>query len=218
MFRAWEISQQRASSKNNKACVRGFTLIEVLVSIGILSIGLLSVAALIGSTMNTGTNARYMNMANVLASEKLDGLNKWPSTDKNVACTAGTCGALTGAATCAANDDYCDQVTMSESTGANYETQTQMVNGNPVTTTIVQTSAGCVDTPGNCGVASPAGAGSTFTRRWLITTPVTVTSATGTNTSVGTAATGPRRITVLVTLNNQNVHPPVTFQLSMVRP
>ena len=198
----------------------GFTLIEVLVSIAILSIGLLSVAALMGSTMNLGTNARYMNMANVLASEKLDSLNKWPSNDPNVSC-AGTCGSLAGPAICAAGDAYCDQVTMNESSGANYETQTQIVNGNPVTTTIVQTNTGCVDTPANCGVANPAG-GSIFTRRWLITTPVTVTSSTGTVTTItgpGVAPdNGPRRVTILVILNNKQTQPPVTFQMSMVRP
>jgi type IV pilus modification protein PilV len=207
------MSQQRVSNKINRLLGRGFTLVEVVVSIAILSIGLLSVAALIGSTMNSGTTARYVNMANTLASEKLDTLNKWPSTDPNVA--AG--GALAGAAACAAGDDYCDQVTMSESSGSNYETQTQIVSGNPVTTTIVQTNTGCVGTPAACVVANPAG-GSTFTRRWLITAPVTVTSAGGTTSSVGTAATGPRRITVVVTLNNLNVQPPVTFQMSMVRP
>jgi type IV pilus modification protein PilV len=196
----------------------GFTLMEVLVSILILSIGLLSVAALIGSTMNSGTNARYMSMANMLASEKLDMLNKWPSTDGNVTCPSGSCGTLTGSATCGVvNDQYCDTVVMSESSGADYETQTQMVSGSPVTTTIVQTSSGCVSTPAACGVANPTG-GSTFTRRWLITTPVSVTSAGGTVTSVGTAASGPRRITVVVTLNDQTVQPPVTFQMSMVRP
>jgi type IV pilus modification protein PilV len=192
---------------------QGFTLIEVLVSITILSVGLLSVAALIASTMNLGTNARYMNMANTLSSEKLDTLSKWPSTDPNV--SAG--GSLTGPATCVAGDDYCDQVTMSESSGANYETQTQIVSGNPVTTTIVQTNTGCVDTPANCGVANPTG-GATFTRRWLITSPVTVTSAGGTVTTVGTAATGPRRITLVVTLNDKTVQPPISFQMSMVRP
>jgi len=227
MFRVWEMSQQRASNRNNKARLRGFTLVEVLVSIAILSIGLLSVAALIGSTMNSGTTARYMNMANILASEKLDNLNKWPSTDANVSCQAGVCGALTGPSICVAGDDYCDQVTMSESSGANYETQTQVVTHpdgttSNVTSTIVQTSAGCVGTPTVCGVANPAGGGSTFTRRWLITTPVTVTSAGGTNTTViGPAVApgnGPRRVTVVVSLNGTASTHPVTFQMSMVRP
>ena len=214
MFRAWEMLQQRAFNRSNKACVRGFTLIEVLVSIGVLSIGLLSAAALIGSTMNSGTSARYMNMANILASEKLDSLNKWPSSDFNVA----PGGALNGSAACAAADPFCDQVTVSESSGANYETQTELVSGNPVTTTIVHTNTGCVDTPANCGVPNPAGGGSTFTRRWLITTPVTVTSTSGANKTVIGPNNGPRRVTVVVTLNDNNVQPPVTFQMSMVRP
>jgi type IV pilus modification protein PilV len=201
------------SLRSKKQTIRGFSLIEVLVSIVILSIGLLSVAALIGSTMNLGTTARYMSMANTLASEKLDTLNKWPSSNANIA----PGGSLSGASTCASGDTYCDQVTMNESSGANYETQTQIVNGNPVTTTIVQTRTGCVNTPTNCGVANPTG-GSTFTRRWLITAPVTVTSAGGTIKTVGTAASGPRRITVLVILNNQQAGSPVSFQLSMVRP
>jgi len=215
------MSQQRASNKARKACVGGFTLIEVLMSIFILSIGLLSVAALIGGTMNLGTNGRYINMANVLASEKLDSLNKWPSSDPNVACSA-TCGALTGPATCSAGDLYCDQVTMTESAGGNYETQTQVnADGTTVTTTIVQTNTGCVNTPTNCGVAAPAG-GSTFTRRWMITTPVTVTSSTGTTTTITgpgvSPNNGPRRITVVVALNDQSIQPPVSFQMSMVRP
>lgn len=210
MFRAWEMSAQPASSNRHKARRRGFTLIEVVVAIGVLAIGLLSVAALIGNTMRTGTSAKFMNMANVLASEKLDSLNKWPAGDPNVA----PGGALTGSATCAANDDYCDQVTMTEASGADYETQTQVVNGNPVTTTIVQTSTGCVDTPTNCNVPNPAGGGSTFTRRWLITSPFTVTSASGAQTTIN----GASRITVVVTLNNQGNQIPVTFQMSMVRP
>lgn len=148
------MSQQLSSTNRRSA---GFTLIEVLVSMAVLTIGLIGMAAMVCSTMVFGTNAKYMNMANVLASEKLDNLNKWPSTDPNVA--AG--GSLAGPSTCAAGDTYCDQVTVSETSGADYITQTQIVfdpvtnTSNPVTTTIVHTSAGCVDTPANCGVPSP---------------------------------------------------------------
>jgi type IV pilus modification protein PilV len=208
------MSPQQLFIKSNKVSARGFSLIEVMVSICILTIGLLSVAALVTNTMKSGTSARYVNMANILASEKLDSLNKWPSTDPNVA--AG--GSLTGPSTCAAGDAYCDQVTMTEASGADYETQTQLINLVPVTTTIVQTNAGCVDTPTNCSVPAPAGGGSTFTRRWLITAPVTVTSSGGTVTTVGSAAVGPRRVTVIVTLTNQDPQVPVSFQMSMVRP
>ncbi len=200
----------RQLSTNDRSRAGGFTLVEVVISIGILTIGLLGVAALISSTLVIGTQSRYMNMANILTSEKLDNLNKWPSSDPNVA----PGGALNGPALCAAGDDYCDQVTVSETSGADYETQTQMVNGVPVTTTIVHTNTGCVDTPANCGVPNPAATGSTFTRRWLITLNPTITSASGTQTTV----TGGRRITVVVSLSNQSSKFAVTFQMSMVRP
>ena len=194
----------------------GFTLIEVLVSIAVLSIGLLGMAALVSSSLVFGANAKYMNMANVLASEKLDNLAKWPSTDPNVA----PGGSLGGPASCAVGDTYCDQVTVSETSGADYVTQAQVVfdpvtnTSKAVTTTIVHTSAGCVDTPVNCGVPNPNGGGSSFTRRWLITANPVITSAGGAPTTV----TGARQITVLVSLVNNRAKRPVTFQMSMVRP
>ncbi|PYQ45613.1 MAG: hypothetical protein DMG99_01280 [Acidobacteria bacterium] len=200
---------QQMRSINPKARSRGFTLLEVLVSMAIMTVGLLGVAALIGSTLATGTQARYMNIANVLASEKLDNLNKWPSNDPNVA--AG--GALAGPANCVAGDAYCDQVVVSELSGANYETQTQVVNNVATTTTIVHTNSGCVDTPVNCGVPAPNGNGNTFTRRWLITQDPVITSTGGNPSTV----TGARRITVIVSLA-QAGKLPVSIQMSMVRP
>lgn len=192
---------------SKRARASGFTVIEVLISIAILTVGLLGVAALIGATIATGGQAKDMNIANVLASEKLDDLNRWPSNATQVA--AG--GSLAGPATCAAGDNYCDQVTVSEASGADYETQT----AGGVTTTIVHASSGCVDTPANCAVPDPAGGGgSTFTRRWLITLNPSITSPGG----AAMTATGTRRITVLVTLVNASSKVPVTFQMSMVRP
>ena len=209
------MSQQKSFIKSRQPAEEGFSMIEVLVSIVILSIGLLGVALLISTTVASGTRARYMSMANVLASEKLDNLYKWPTSDTS--CDSNVCpgGSLTGPENCAAGDTYCDQITVNEATGVDYETQTQMVGDPPapVTTTIVHTSGGCVDTPTNCGVPDPPGGGSTFTRRWLITADPTVTSSGGTAT-----ITGARRITVIVTLNNQAANNPVTFQMSMVRP
>lgn len=203
------MSQQNRSSKRHSGAA-GFTMIEVLVSIAILSIGLLGVALLIGTTVSTGTKAKYMSMANVLASEKLDNLNRWPANDPNVA----PGGSLAGSSICAAGDTYCDEVTVNEASGADYETQTQTVNGVPVTTTIVHTSSGCVDTPANCGVPNPPGGGSTFTRRWLITLNPTISTAGGGSTTVN----GARRVTVRVTLNNATGGRAVAFQMSMVRP
>jgi Tfp pilus assembly protein PilV len=189
---------------------------EVLVSITVLTVGLIGMAAMVCSTLVFGTNAKYMNMANVLASEKLDNLNKWPSTDPNVA----SGGSLVGPNACAAADTYCDQVTVSQITGANYVTQSQMVfdpvtnTTTPVTTTIVHTSSGCVDTPANCGVPSPSNGGSTFIRRWKITPDPVIQDSAGVSSTV----TGARRITVVVSLVNNISKVPVSFQMSMVRP
>jgi len=207
------MSQQLSSTKRGS---RGFTLMEVLISMAVLTVGLIGMAAMVCSTLVFGTNAKYINMANVLASEKLDNLNKWPSTDLNVA----PGGSLVGPSTCAAGDTYCDQVTVSETSGADYITQTQIVfdpvtnTSNPVTTTIVHTSAGCVDTPANCSVPNPTATGSTFTRRWQITSDPVITDANGNPSTV----TGARRITVLVSLANNVSKQPVSFQMSMVRP
>lgn len=181
-------------------------MLEVVVSIAVLTIGLMGMAFMMSNTIMLGSNARYMNMANVLASEKLDSLNKLPYNDQNIFCVT-VCGSLTGPSTCASTDVYCDMVTVSEATGADYETQTQYINGAAQTTTIVHTGSGCVNTPTICGAANPP-AGSTFTRRWLITYQPTIG---------GLTATANKRITVIVTLNEAMGHP-VTFQMSMVRP
>jgi hypothetical protein len=165
---------------------------------------------MMASTAQLGAVATASNMANVLASEKLDSLNKYPSNDPNV--QAG--GALAGPATCAAGDTYCDTVTVNESNGADYITQTQInTDGTTQTTTIVHAANGCVDTPANCGVAGPAAGASSFTRRWLITLNPVVSSGGAPST-----ITGYRRVTVVVTQNNSSDQHPVTFQMSMVRP
>jgi Tfp pilus assembly protein PilV len=186
-------------------------MVEVVVAITILTIGVMGMAFLMASTAVLGTTSRYTNMANVLASEKLDSLNKYPSTDPNVA----PGGALTGSATCGTTDIYCDTVTVNESSGADYETQTQVnTDGTTQTTTIVHASTGCVDTPTNCGVAGPPAGGSTFTRRWLITLNPTVTSTGGSTETI----TGYRKVSVVVSQNGATDGHPVTFQMSMVRP
>lgn len=226
-YRTWEMLRQLQSNNrgNKPESQEGFTLVEVLVSIAILAIGLLSVAALIASTLQAGTRSRYMSMASILASEKLDSLNKWPSADTPEATSTAMGAAPTDPniwpggslsltpSTCAAGDQWCDEVTVSEASGADYETETQVVNGNPVQTTIVHTSSGCVGTPAECGVATPTG-GATFTRRWQITGNPTINAVGGGSAT----ATDTRRITVLVMLTNDSSTNPVTFQLSMVRP
>lgn len=211
---------QRQSFNRNSRTTAGFSLIEVMVALTVLVIGLIGVAALIGNLIASGGKTRYVNIANVLASEKLDDLNKWPCSESQngtVTCddniTPG--GSLTGPTACGANDNWCDQVTVSESSGADYETQTQYnADGTINTTTIVHTNTGCVDTPANCGVAAPSTGGSTFTRRWLITADPTITGTDGTTKTV----TGGRRVTVVVKMNSVSAQNAVSFQMSMVRP
>jgi prepilin-type N-terminal cleavage/methylation domain-containing protein len=190
---------------------KGFTLIEVVVAIAVLTVGVIGMAFMMSGIAVLGSVSTASNTANVLASEKLDSLNKFPQNSLDVA----PGGSLTGGPTCAAGDIYCDTVTVNETTGADYETQTQVnTDGTTQTTTIVHAATGCVDTPANCGVpAAPAGA-ATFTRRWLITLNPVITSTGGATSTV----TGYRRVTVIVTQNNASDQHPVTFQMSMVRP
>lgn len=217
------LPQSSINAGRKRVTQRGFTLVEVLVSMAVLAIGLLSVAALIAGTMEAGTRARFMSMASVLASEKLDSLNKFPSGDLSQSTSTAQNanptdqnlypGGSLGGTTCAAGNQWCDQVTVSESGGADYETETQYSSGTPETVTIVHTSSGCVGTPATCGVAQPTG-GSTFTRTWLITANPTITAVSGGSAT----ATGTRRITVVVTMNSNAFNTPVIFQMSMVRP
>jgi type IV pilus assembly protein PilV len=59
----------------------GFTLIERMVAILILTIGLVGTAALMSSSVNMGAHARYQSTAALLASEKMEDLSRFPSGD-----------------------------------------------------------------------------------------------------------------------------------------
>ena len=48
---------------------RGFTLIEMMVSILILTVGLVGTAALMSSSVNMGAHARYVSTAALLVTE-----------------------------------------------------------------------------------------------------------------------------------------------------
>jgi type IV pilus assembly protein PilV len=133
---------------------RGFTLIEVLVAIGVLTIGLVSIASLMGQTVNTTSHSRYMSTASMLASEKLEDLSRFPNTDPALA--AGT---------------YSDVVEISANNGNIYET----TSTGGVTTLYTQAPGGTITvTPGG---TLPAAAADTLTynRAWTIVanTPIT---------------------------------------------
>jgi type IV pilus assembly protein PilV len=56
---------------------RGFTLIETMVAILILTIGLVGTAALMSSSVNMDAHARYQSTAALLASEKMEDLSRF---------------------------------------------------------------------------------------------------------------------------------------------
>jgi prepilin-type N-terminal cleavage/methylation domain-containing protein len=190
-----EISQ--SLRKRGKAVrQRGFTLIEMMVSILVLTIGLVGTAALMSNSVNMGAHARYMSTAALLASEKMEDLDRFPDNDPNLA-AGGSLGADVAS--------YSDSVQISTYNGNINEVTT----ANGATTLYTQKPDGTVVvTPGaGLGAASPDML--TYDRRWLIVANPTV----GPN-----VITGAVQITVLVTLTNTTLNPPVSYQTSLVHP
>ena len=202
---------------------RGFTLIETVIALAIMATGLIAVAALVATSAYGSERSRYMSMASSLASEKIEDLMRYPSTDPQVTVTAGntTMGRIQDPdaptqSISGVTVGYADDVYISASGG-------QETNGGAITTVSVTT-----DTSGNtcynvfyhqpngtvsetCNATAPAISGSdmlTFHRRWMIESPVTIN---------GNTINGVRRITVWVKLMNSYENPPVTFQVSIVR-
>jgi type IV pilus modification protein PilV len=217
---------QSQSSKRNS---RGFTIIEVLVASLILTIGVLSAAALIGSVVGGTSRSEYMNQAATIASEKLEDLNRWPASynvntgvdtgDPHVVVTNGTsAGSLTtddvqdvtaNGSTEAVN--YYDEVYFNPSQGALDEVVSSLNGSGAVQyTTISHPATGMIQDPGGSSPPLPTATAPTMTgaiafeRRWLI--------------ELNQPVTGVRRITVQVTCTNGFVQPPVVFQMSLVRP
>ena len=189
---------------------RGFTLIETMIAITVLGVGLLAMAALIAKAAVTSSSSRYMNTQSLLASEKLDDLNRLSSSDPDITVTGASAGSLTTDAsqTVTAGGinypvDYFDQVLISNGNGAITETLTTTnAGGGTVYTTITHSLDGRV-TQTQSAIA-PASSADTLllNRRWVIEQDVPVV--------------GVRRVTVLVTVQAQP--PAAPFQMSMVRP
>src|SRR3974390_1522599 len=60
---------------------QGFTLLEVLIAIFVLTIGVMGMALLGARMMATGQQSKYMSVAATLSSEKLEDLNRWDGDD-----------------------------------------------------------------------------------------------------------------------------------------
>lgn len=182
----------------------------------ILTIGLVAIAALISRTSGSTSHARYMSLAAMLASEKLEDLNRYPTTDPsiNFAGASTTAGSLTtdtsqsvtvGAVT--ETVDYYDTVQMSGASGSVTETIKGLdSSGNTTYTTITHTPDGTAsETTSSTAPATVGGAdATTYHRRWIL--------------EANTPVAGVRRITTLVTLQNLSGVSGVSFQMSMVRP
>jgi prepilin-type N-terminal cleavage/methylation domain-containing protein len=188
---------EMSQSPRNTGRQRGFTLIETMVSILVLTIGLVGTAALMSQSVNMGAHARYVSTAALLASEKMEDLSRFPTGDPNLN-AGGSLGAdIAG---------YSDSVQISSTNGNINESTT--ISGN--TTLYTQQPDGTVTVTPGAGVPAATSDMLTFDRRWLITSNPTIG---------GTTITGAHQITVLVILNNQVFKgTPVTYQTSLVHP
>ena len=207
-------------STNSQIREQGFTLVEMMVAIFILTVGVLAMGLLAARVLGAGKQSKYMSLALTLASEKLDDLNRWNvgAPQICVPSAAPSEGSLTTAVlqttTCdsgaTATVNYYDDVSITLANGSDCpnanagcvaETVTSLdANGNLIYTTTYHSPDGVVSTP---AASATAPATLTFRRYWLI--------------EANTPVAGTRRITVLVTSLNGMVSPPVSFQMSMVR-
>ena len=224
----------------------GFTLLEVLVAMTVLAIGLMASALLMSNTYKFSVRSRYIAEASQLASEKIEDLNRFPVKDYHVLvnpgdngqcpvagescegsttipallCSNGTCTpnplpASISPAQISVNGNlfpvsYSDTVFISATNNAGTNGTFQetyqdvsLATGNTVYETLTISPNG--GTPFAISAAAPPpNVGETFDRRWVIEQDKPVV--------------GVRRITVLVTVMDQTIQPPVTFQMTIVRP
>jgi Tfp pilus assembly protein PilV len=215
--------------------------LETLVALIVLVVGVLATAALAARCMNTSRQSKYISLAAELASEKLEDLNRWDADDPQVCVPAGSqsVGSLTSdvlqTTTCppplamcsspSGNSDvvnYFDDVAINTViTGSNSpcpsttygcfsEIVSTIQNGSTVYVTTVHPPSGQIQTLSPPSTTPPALV--TFHRRWIIEADAPVAGVSA------ICLPGTRRVTVLVTLMDQSVQPPVTFQMSTVRP
>ncbi len=200
----------------------GFTLIEVMIAVFVLVVGLAALAMLAAYSMARSTQSKYMALAAVLASEKLEDLNRWPATALAVCVpsASSSVGSLTSdvlqnstcSGTVSGYINYYDDTSIAMSGNTNCPNSTvgcfaeTVASYNTATGTTQYASTyhspdGAIATS---AATSNAPSAVSFHRRWVI--------------EANQPVTGVRRITVLVTLKDLTVQPPVNFRMSIVRP
>ena len=176
----------------------GFTLLETMIAITILSVGLLSMAGLIAKSTASSSVSRYTSTQSLLASEKLDELSALASSDPSL----GAGGSLT-----ANTSGYFDQILISNSTNGITETSTGVSGGSTVYNTTTHSPNGTVtETFGSSTAPTTTADTLEYDRRWVVEQDVPIV--------------GVRRITVLVHVQGSNSAstPTPDFEMSIVRP
>jgi prepilin-type N-terminal cleavage/methylation domain-containing protein len=209
------------STPRKQARDQGFTLVETLIAIAVLTIGVMAMALLGTRMMATGQQSKYLSVAGTMASEKLEDLNRWDQDDPQICVPTGSnsVGSLTAdvlqTTTCpgglSGSIAYYDDVSLNltnasgdcpnSTAGCFAETVSGQNNGNTQYTTTYHSPDGQIGTsaPNNNNPGT-----ATFHRRWIIE---------GNQPVAGT-----KRVTVLVTLMNGAIRPGAVFQMSGVRP
>ena len=199
---------------------RGFTLIETMVAMLVLCVGLVASGSLAAQSLNGTSRSRFAAVAADLATEKLEDLSRWPVfdaannvADPNIYAASGTTvGSLTSDTSATVTSggipaelvNYYDDVEFSDSNGAISETVSQVAGGSTSYKTTSHNPDGTITTSTSTSSTAADANAIGFHRRWTI--------------EMDQPVTGLRRITVLVTLQNSYMNPPVSFQMTMVRP
>jgi prepilin-type N-terminal cleavage/methylation domain-containing protein len=216
------VSHHRAASRPRGRSQRGFTLLETMVAIVVITAGLIAVGALVGNMHTMTSKSRYVSVQAYLASEKMDEMSRYPGNqystngpDPNIwAPDGGTAGDLTTQSTATVtsggttvNVDYYDLVQISAGQGTMSETTKRRdLTTNAVTyTTISQDVSGTFTTSQSATAPTVSSDSLYFERRWLI------------EKDPPGLPKGVRRITVVVLDNNASAQTK-PFQVTMVRP
>jgi len=211
---------------------KGFSLLEVMVALLVLTIGMMSAALLMANVYKGSVRSRYIALASQLASEELEDLSRWPANynssppyiDPHILVPIGSndCGIPSETCTGKLDTDfgpvnitvngittpvsYFDTVCLTTQNGQMSETYQNPTSSSASYNTLTFFPDG--RPPSLSTSTTPPTVGMTFGRRWVIEQDQPVV--------------GVRRITVLVNLDDLTVFggnkPQPLFQMSLVRP